>query len=64
MSIFYIHNVYLSQLGVIIVFNVYLPVEPHESYFDKMQGFICYMQNLHQAEVCKLEENSVVLIVA
>lgn len=47
MSIFYIHSVYLSHLGVIIIFNVYLPVEPYESYFDKMQGFICYMQNVH-----------------
>lgn len=47
MSIFDIHSVYLSHLGVIIVFSVYLPVEPYESYFDKMQGFICYMRNVH-----------------
>lgn len=46
-SVFCICNVYLSQLGAIIVFNVYLPVKCYESYFDKMQGFvsICGISN-------------------
>lgn len=45
-SIFCIRNVYLSQLGVIMVFNACLPVKCYVSYFEKMQGFVSYVRIL------------------
>lgn len=63
MSIFCICNVYLSQLGAIIVFNVYLPVKCGESSFEKRQGFTSYMWSLQWPEVRKLEKKKSLMLI-